>query len=79
MPFYCTLCSNPDESCYISRFCSKCRIIKKIIELNSVDRVKKSLTNIFLRDEKIIENRTNYEVKIEKSNDSYNTRSKHSQ
>lgn len=58
MPFYCSLCANPDESCYISPFCSKCLELKKIIDLYGIDKVNKSLTTIFVRDDKPIENRT---------------------
>ena len=58
MPFYCSLCANPDESCYFSPFCSKCLELKKIIDLYGIDQINDSLKCIYVRDKTPINNRT---------------------
>ena len=45
--FYCSLCEN--ETCYISKFCSKCRKIKHYLNLYN-ERVYEVLDNVLSRD-----------------------------
>ena len=53
----CSMCNNPDEYCFTG-MCSKCNELKKIIDLYGIDRVNKSLTEIFVREERPINHRT---------------------
>ncbi len=56
--FNCILCNNADEYCMTSSLCSKCLETKKIIDLYGIDRVNESLLEIFVREDRPINNRT---------------------
>jgi hypothetical protein len=64
MPFYCSLCKNEEESCYISAFCTKCLETKKIISLYGIDRVNETLKEVFVRKEDQTKKRTDIITKI---------------
>ena len=64
MPFYCSLCKNEEEYCYVSPFCSACLETKKIIALYGIDRVNESLREVFVRKEDQTKKRTEIIQKI---------------
>ena len=64
MPFYCSLCKNEEESCYISPFCTKCLETKKIISLYGIDRVNETLKEVFVRKEEQTKKRTEIIQKV---------------
>lgn len=62
--FGCCLCHNPEEYCYSSPLCSKCKEIQKIISIYGVDDLLKAVRYIYVRGEEPIKNRTEVEHKI---------------
>jgi len=58
MPFYCALCKNEEESCYVSPLCSKCIELKKIVSLYGIEKINKTLSEIFIRHDEAIDHRT---------------------
>lgn len=54
--YSCILCDNQEE--WTMSLCSKCIEIKRIMDIYGVDKVKESLTYIFVRDDTPIKNRT---------------------
>tara|TARA_R100000322_G_scaffold166969_1_gene134232 strand:- start:474 stop:743 length:270 start_codon:yes stop_codon:yes gene_type:complete len=58
MPFYCSLCKNEEEYCYVSPFCSACLETKKIISLYGIERVNETLKEVFVRKEEQTSKRT---------------------
>ena len=48
MSFQCTLCSNSDEWLVVSRFCTKCRRIKHLLNLYG-DEVYDTLEEVLVR------------------------------
>ena len=64
MPFYCSLCKNEEEYCYVSPFCSRCLETKKIISLYGIDRVNETLKEVFVRKEEQTKKRTDIIHKI---------------
>lgn len=69
MIFYCVLCEK--ETCYISKFCDKCRKIKHHLNLSG-DRVYEILDNVLSRE---IDKQRNKE-KLEMNKEIENLRSK---
>tara|TARA_R110000772_G_scaffold40946_1_gene95412 strand:- start:180 stop:431 length:252 start_codon:yes stop_codon:yes gene_type:complete len=63
--FYCSLCEN--ETCYISKFCSKCRKIKHYLNLYN-ERVYEVLDNVLSRDIDKQNNKIQVEIKDEIKN-----------
>jgi len=83
--FYCVLCEK--ETCYVSKFCDDCRIIKNIMNVYGYKEVKDILEKVCIRNEKqrqykidnvekVIEDKVDDENQTDKS---YITRSKHKQ
>jgi len=64
MPFYCSLCKNEEECCYISSFCTKCLETKKIISLYGIDRINETLKEVFVRKDEQTVKRTEIIQKI---------------
>ena len=65
--FHCLLCEK--ESCYVSRFCPKCRALKHLILLYQ-DRVFNIVNEVLCRSEDKQDNKIKLEIKkeIEKKN-----------
>ena len=55
--FSCVLCSDSQEYCYRSNFCSKCLEIKKVVDLYGITLVSDSVKYIFVRDAVPVGNR----------------------
>jgi len=71
--FQCVLCEK--ETCYISKFCDKCRRIKHYLNLYN-DRVYEVLDNVLSRAEDKQDNKIKEEIKAEIINKEYNLRKK---
>ena len=65
MIFYCVLCEK--ETCYISKFCDKCRKIKHHLNLSG-DRVYEILDNVLSREEDKQRNKEKLEINKEIEN-----------
>jgi hypothetical protein len=70
--FVCYLCEK--ETCYISKFCDKCRRIKHHLNLSG-ERVYEVLESVLSRTEDKQDNKINAEIKKEIENKAYNLRS----
>ena len=73
MVFSCSLCEK--ETCYISKFCDKCRRIKHHINLSG-DRVYEILDNVLSRTIDKQNNKEKVEIKKEIETKQYNLRPK---
>jgi hypothetical protein len=73
MVFSCALCEK--ETCYISKFCDKCRRIKHHINLSG-DRVYEILDNVLSRTIDKQNNKEKVEIKKEIETKQYNLRPK---
>lgn len=77
--FYCVLCEK--ETCYVSKFCDNCRVIKNIMNVYGYKEVKNILEKVCIRNEK----QRQFKIDVEKideddkSDKSYITRSKNKQ
>ena len=71
--FVCSLCEK--ETCYISKFCDKCRKIKHYLNLYN-DRVYEILDSVLSRSEEKQDNKIQVEIKTEIENKKYNLRRK---
>ncbi len=69
--FYCVLCEK--ETCYISKFCDKCRRIKHHLNLSG-DRVYEVLEEVLCRTKDKQDNKIDAEIKKEIENKQYNLR-----
>ena len=58
--FECVLCEK--ETCYISKFCNKCRRIKHLLNLYG-DDVYKTLEQVLVRTDNQQKNKINIEIK----------------
>jgi len=59
--FSCNLCGGEsDEWVYLERHCSKCRQIRRIISLYTLDNVLENLRYLYLRNDEKVENRCEY-------------------
>ena len=65
--FTCSLCEK--ETCYVSKFCDKCRRIKHHLNLSG-DRVYEVLESVLSRDVEKQNNKINLELKKEIENKS---------
>ena len=70
--FSCVLCEK--ETCYISKFCDKCRRIKHHLNLSG-DRVYEVLESVLSRSEEKQDNKIKGEIQKEIENKKYNLRS----
>jgi hypothetical protein len=70
--FYCVLCEK--ETCYISKFCDKCRRIKHHLNLSG-DRVYEVLDSVLSRTEEKQDNKIKVEIQKEIENKKYCLRS----
>ena len=73
MVFSCSLCEK--ETCYVSKFCDKCRRIKHHINLSG-DRVYEILDNVLSRTIDKQQNKEKVEIKKEIETKQYNLRPK---
>lgn len=71
--FVCLLCEK--ESCYVSRFCPKCRRVKHLLNLYE-ERVYDVLENVLVRAGDKQDNKIKVELKKEIESKEYNLRSK---
>ena len=69
--FTCSLCEK--ETCYVSKFCDKCRRIKHYLNLYE-DRVYEVLDNVLSRTLDKQDNKIQAEIKEEIENKKYNLR-----
>lgn len=69
--FSCSLCEK--ETCYVSKFCDKCRRIKHYLSLYN-DRVYEVLDNVLSRTLDKQDNKVQQEIKEEIENKKYNLR-----
>ena len=71
--FTCSLCER--ETCYIAKFCDKCRRIKHYLNLYG-DRPYEILDNVLSRDIEKQSNKEKFEIKKEIEKKEYNLRTK---
>lgn len=69
--FTCSLCEK--ETCYVSKFCEKCRRIKHYLNLYE-ERVYEVLDNVLSRTLDKQDNKIQQEIKEEIENKKYNLR-----
>tara|TARA_R110002153_G_scaffold41777_3_gene119054 strand:+ start:623 stop:892 length:270 start_codon:yes stop_codon:yes gene_type:complete len=74
--FVCSLCEK--ETCYVSKFCNKCRRIKHFLNLYN-DRVYDVLDNVLAREQDKQENKVSLEIQkeIKINQDKIKTRSQY--